>query len=315
MTESVKLTKYQTEHGEVTLSPDIIRKYLVNGDPKNVTHQEVTMFLALCKYQKLNPFLREAHLIKYGNYPATMVTGKDVWTKRGAKNPDCAGWDAGITFRNAKGEINSRDGSMLLEDETLVGGWAKVYRKSWEVPIHVTVSLNEYQKFKDGKPTANWKTMPATMIRKVALVQALREAFPEDFEGLYAPEELGVDDSSLDNKPLEASIPENEPEEETIIDVETDEPDKEPTIDTDQVKALFKTAKGDKAIVREVIKNAGYKKASDVKENAYDGIFAEVEEAYNIKVGSKVESEASEEDHENLDQQIDPDGQLNFKEE
>jgi hypothetical protein len=29
------------------------------------------------------------------------------------------------------------------------------------------------------------------MIRKVALVQALREAFPEDFGGLYSPEEMG----------------------------------------------------------------------------------------------------------------------------
>jgi hypothetical protein len=30
------------------------------------------------------------------------------------------------------------------------------------------------------------------MIRKVALVQALREAFPEDLAGMYAAEEVGA---------------------------------------------------------------------------------------------------------------------------
>ena len=35
------------------------------------------------------------------------------------------------------------------------------------------------------------------MIRKVALVQALREAFPEDLAGMYSTEEMNVDDSIL----------------------------------------------------------------------------------------------------------------------
>ena len=35
--------------------------------------------------------------------------------------------------------------------------------------------------------------MPATMIRKVALVQALREAFPSELSGMYDQSEMGVD--------------------------------------------------------------------------------------------------------------------------
>ena len=50
---------------------------------------------------------------------------------------------------------------------------------------------------------SNWQKMPATMIRKVALVQALREAIPEEFGGLYSPEEMPIDDSVLDDNPIE----------------------------------------------------------------------------------------------------------------
>ena len=36
-----------------------------------------------------------------------------------------------------------------------------------------------------------WASKPGTMIRKVAVAQALREAFPEANSQLYAPEEMG----------------------------------------------------------------------------------------------------------------------------
>lgn len=47
----------------------------------NVSDQEVKLFIALCSAQKLNPFIKEAHLIKYGSSPATMVVSKDVYQK------------------------------------------------------------------------------------------------------------------------------------------------------------------------------------------------------------------------------------------
>ena len=40
------------------------------------------MFIELCKAQKLNPFIREAYLIKFGISPANIVVGKDVFVKR-----------------------------------------------------------------------------------------------------------------------------------------------------------------------------------------------------------------------------------------
>ena len=91
-----EIIAYETEHGKIQLSPDIIKKYLVSGGG-NVSDQEVTMVLNLCKYQKLNPFLGEAYLIKFGTGAATIVTGKEVFTKRAAKIPVCDGWEAGVT--------------------------------------------------------------------------------------------------------------------------------------------------------------------------------------------------------------------------
>lgn len=200
---SDQIVKYMTEAGEVQLSPEIIKAYLVSGDPDKVTNQEVVMFLQLCRYQKLNPFLREAYLIKFGNSPATIITGKEVFTKRAAAEEQCAGWQAGVTVQNASGEVVQRKGTMVLPGETLVGGWAKVFRKDWAEPFENEVSMSEYMRTKsDGTPMSNWKNMPATMIRKVALVQALREAFPDKFQGLYSPEEMPVDDSRLNSEPI-----------------------------------------------------------------------------------------------------------------
>ncbi|MFQ9071723.1 MAG: recombinase RecT [Faecalibacillus faecis] len=49
---------------------------------------EVKLFIALCSAQKLNPFIKEAHLIKYGSSPATMVASKDVYQKEQINTPN-----------------------------------------------------------------------------------------------------------------------------------------------------------------------------------------------------------------------------------
>lgn len=182
--------EYESNGNKVKLSPATVRNYLVSGGGA-VTDQEVMMFLTLCKYQKLNPFLREAYLIKFGNSPATIVTGKEVFTKRAKNNPLYAGKTAGIIVQNEAGNVIEREGTFKLPEEKIVGGWAKVYIKGYENPEYVSVSFDEYVgKKKDGTINDVWAKKPATMIRKVAVVQALREAFPDDFSGLNAPEEV-----------------------------------------------------------------------------------------------------------------------------
>lgn len=188
-----KIVEYESNGQKVKLSPSIIKNYLVNGGG-NVTDQEVVMFLNLCKFQKLNPFLREAYLIKYGTQPATLVTGKDAILKRAYRNENYAGNVAGIIVVNENGELERRTGTFKLKNEELVGGWAKVFIKGYDQPIENEVSLEEYIGLKStGEVNSQWQKKPATMIRKVALVQALREAFPEELQAMYDSAEMNID--------------------------------------------------------------------------------------------------------------------------
>lgn len=202
-----EMIKYTAESGaEIELSPQIIKSYLVNGNG-NITDKEIKLFLELCKYQRLNPFLREAYLIKFGDKPATIVTGKEVFTKRAMRNPNFDGMEAGITVINKNDDIVERKGAIIAPNELLIGGWARVYRKDYKVPIETSASMAEYKRTDNtGKPTPTWASMPATMIRKVALVQALREAFPEDLNGLYSQEEMPIDNSLLPQDNIEDII-------------------------------------------------------------------------------------------------------------
>ena len=168
----------------VKISPNMVRSMLVNGNGA-VTDQEVNMFISLCKFSHLNPFLKEAYLIKYGNSPATMVVGKDVLLKRAMRSDKYEGHLAGVIVVNTASQIEEREGTFVLDGENLVGGWAKVYIKGYSTPIYASVSMKEYS---TGK--SNWQTKPATMIRKVALAQALREAFPEEMSALYDASEM-----------------------------------------------------------------------------------------------------------------------------
>lgn len=152
-----------------------------------ITDSELAMVMALCQAQRLNPFTKDVYVIKYGNAPASIVTGKEVFTKRANANKAYQGFEAGVTFINARGEVCQREGSAVYQaaKETLVGGWCRVFVDG-KRPYYDEVTLQEYSTGKSG-----WAKMPATMIRKVALVHCLREAFPDQFQGLYCSEEMG----------------------------------------------------------------------------------------------------------------------------
>lgn len=181
-----EIAKYETDGGqEIELSAQVVRDVCAQGNAK-VTDKEAWEFIELCKAHRLNPFIREAYLVKYGSN-ATIITGKDVFTKRAARNERCEGFKAGVTVLTAQGHIVNREGSAVYSaiGEKVLGGWAEVYMHGYQVPVKDTVAFEEYSTGKSG-----WKSMPGTMIRKVALVHALREAMPEEFGGMYDSAEM-----------------------------------------------------------------------------------------------------------------------------
>jgi len=183
-TEIVNYTDSVTG-ADVALSIADIKKSIC----PNATDQEAINFLQLCRYMGLNPFVRDAYLIKYGkDAEATMVVGKDAFTKRAEAHPQFSGMSAGVIIRNGDAEPVERKGSLSLDGEKIVGGWAHVYRNDHKIPTEITVKLEE---FSTGR--GPWQRMPGTMIRKVALVTALREAFPSTFSGMYDSAEMKID--------------------------------------------------------------------------------------------------------------------------
>jgi len=178
-------------HAEQELTIETIKRYI---NPR-VTDQEAYVFLQICKVRKLDPFVGEVHLIKYKEgEPASIVVGKDAFTKRAEEHPAFDGFEAGIIVRHKDRKIEHRQGAVLYSDEEeIIGGWARVHRKDRSIPFYNEVSLSEYKQYKkDGTVQKMWREKEATMIRKVPLVQSLREAFPSDLGGLYDSSEVEV---------------------------------------------------------------------------------------------------------------------------
>ncbi len=176
---------YEANGQEVKLTGNIVKEYLTRGNDQ-VTDQEVVMFINLCRYQKLNPFLNEAYLVKFKGAPAQLITSKEAYMKRAFADPNFEGFRAGIIVKRGE-EILELEGSFSLPGDVLLGGWAEVYVKGKKHPYITKIGLDEF-----SKGQATWKAMPKTMIRKTALVQALREAFPDVLGAMYTEDEQGV---------------------------------------------------------------------------------------------------------------------------
>lgn len=205
------MVEYEAGGSKVMLTPAIVRNYLVSGDKDKVSEQEIVVFMNLCRFSGLNPWLKEAYCIKYGSEPATLVVGKEAFQKRAELNPSFDGAKAGIVVADKSGGVIYRDGTMKMPGEEVIGGWAEVWRKDRGHSTRVEVSFDEYVgRKKDGSVNAQWSRRPATMIRKVALVQALREAFPNALGGMYAAEEQGQSEEDFNIVQVPDGIPEEE---------------------------------------------------------------------------------------------------------
>lgn len=189
-TERAKVT-YSVAGQEVTLSYHIVRNFLTKGNG-NVSDQELTQFISICKYNQLNPFLNEAYLVKFGTTPATMIVSKEAFFKRAEESPNYEGIQAGVIVLRDNQAVEL-EGCFYLPTDKLVGGWAKVYRSDRKFPIVAKIMLAEYD-----KKQSTWNEKPSTMASKVAKVQALREAFPTQLGAMYTREEQTIEDADFE---------------------------------------------------------------------------------------------------------------------
>lgn len=198
---------------EVTLSQNIVRKYLVRGGA-DVTDQEVSMFIQLCRYQELNPFINEAYMIKFKGSPAQLIVSKEAFMKRAENNPNFKALQAGIIVERDSDMIEL-EGAIKLKADELIGAWARVYRHDREAPVTVKIAYSEFSK---GQST--WKQQPMNMIRKTAIVNALREAFPNALGAMYTED----DSQPAQSGPIDITAEVDANANQQALDIEPEQP-------------------------------------------------------------------------------------------
>jgi len=150
------------------ITEKVVEDYLFSTKTK-LTPEQKRMFLRLCVEFGLNPFRKEIFAVSYGN-DFNFITSYSVYLKRAERSGLLNGWKC----------------ETIREEGQLKGAKIVIYRKDWDHPFEWTVSLSEF-----ARTNNSWRSMPEFMIRKVAIAQAFRLAFPEEVGGLpYIAEEI-----------------------------------------------------------------------------------------------------------------------------
>lgn len=168
----------KSEEVQPTITATDVKKYFC----ENATDKEIHMFLNIARMNNLNPFKREVYLVKYGNAPASILTGYEVYLKRAERTDKYAGFKVWT-----EGDIPN----MVAKIE--------VYRKDWNQPLCHEVEYTEYVgKTREGQPTRFWREKPKTMLKKVVISQAFRFAFPDELAGMpYTADEINTQEPEV----------------------------------------------------------------------------------------------------------------------
>jgi len=133
------------------------------------TDAEFAMFSEFCKSTGLNPFKKEIWFIKAGGR-VQIMTGINGFLAIANSHPQYDGLEIDV-------EVDQQGNPLKAV--------CKVYRKDRGRPSIGIALMKEFV-----KPTPIWKQMPSVMLTKVAKSIALREAFPQELNGMYTAEEM-----------------------------------------------------------------------------------------------------------------------------
>lgn len=148
-----------------------------------LSDQQFKLFVWVAKASNLNPFKREIYAIpfernfKNSNWQwekktdISIVSGYQIYIDRAMATGQLDGWQVELTTTGAK---------------------ITIHRKDFKYPFIWEVEKSEFQKTdKEWNPQWSWKTMWNFMIKKVAIWQGFRLAFPSEMWGLpYLQEEI-----------------------------------------------------------------------------------------------------------------------------
>jgi phage recombination protein Bet len=177
--ENLALTKQK--ENELITTEKINQFFDAFGFANSLNKQEKEQFIEISLAYQLNPFKREIYCIPFeGNVKQpdgtwkkerklSIVVGYETYLKRAERTGKLDGWQVDVlgTGDNEKARIT-------------------IHRKDWTKPFIHDVYFSEYTQDKKI-----WKEKPITMLKKVAMAQGFRLAFPDDLGGMpYTPDEL-----------------------------------------------------------------------------------------------------------------------------
>jgi len=166
-----------TVPGEI--QKQVILDYLAAfGLASQLTEPEKLQFIEIAQAFHLNPFKREIHVVVYGEGEyrrLSIITGYEVYLKRAERTGKLDGWRAWV-------EGQGDDMKACVE----------IHRKDWANPfVHEVYWREAVQKKRDGTPSSFWTKQPKFQLKKVAISQGFRLAFPDELGGLpYDASEL-----------------------------------------------------------------------------------------------------------------------------
>ncbi len=193
-------TAAQTAPAKTEIDEAKIREYIeVSGLASELTENERRQFIQFCTSYQLDPFKGEVHCSVYGQGEyrnLSLIVGFLTYVKRAELSGRLDGWSADI-------EGTGEDTKAVVT----------IWRKDWSHEFQNRVHWKEaVQRKRDGSLTAFWKKMPRYLLKKTAIAQAFRLAFPAELAGMgydeaELPEEMTQPVSGRTN---EASQPDKE---------------------------------------------------------------------------------------------------------
>jgi len=156
---------------------------------KGATDNEFALMSHIAIKYELDPLLKQIWVVKYGDAPASIFTGRDGFLSIAHRTGQFNGIETVVEKVNEPIKVVKKRWKDKKQIEIVVErAWqykavCTVRRKDAEFPFIVEVYEEEYTTCENL-----WVSKPRTMLGKVAESQCLRKAF--DIAGLYSPEEM-----------------------------------------------------------------------------------------------------------------------------
>ena len=148
---------------------------------RGTTKEEFRLFLYQAWRMGLDPLLKEIWCLKYGTEPATIFASFSGIQKKAMQSGEWDGYE--IVMESSESQIKQGEAPKSIT--------CTMYRKGVTHPVVFTAHYEEFARYKkDGSLQPSWAKMPIIMLRKCAIANAIRQAYPDCVGSIYIPEEM-----------------------------------------------------------------------------------------------------------------------------